>query len=238
MTLPSIGKVCYDIEVTNGPDKSGDTVWSKGTPGLNDGTPDTDAVCSTQYGNDGGGDITYIGTCDADGQDDPSDADGERTNSVTIWFDGIYDDGLAYIDPTGPNGWRNPCVDAEGDEIGCTLNVLCEENADALVEFNFTVMREANQGFFDIAVNFGDIFCSAKFDCSTEIDGACSGPGGTCTTGELADGLTTCDTNADCRAQADINLLHDAAGERAKTFVLGFACTAGPGTDVQTPRCT
>ncbi len=234
LTLPSIGKVCYDIEVTNGPDKSGDTVWAKGTPGLNDGTPDTDAVCSTQYGNDGGGDITYIGTCDADGQADPSDAAGERTNSVTVWFDGIYDDGLAYIDPTGPNGWRNPCVDAEGDEIGCTLNVLCEENADALVEFNFTVMREANQGFFDIAVNFGDIFCSAKFDCSSEVDGVCSGPGGTCTTGELATGLTTCDTNADCRAQADLNLLHDAEGDRAKTFVLGFACTAGPGTDVQT----
>jgi hypothetical protein len=26
-------------------------------------------------------------------------------------------------------------------------------------------MRQANQGFFDIAVNFSDIFCSAKVDC-------------------------------------------------------------------------
>ncbi len=228
LRLPSLSKVCYDLEVTNGPDKTGETVWSKGTPGLNDGTPDADAVCSTQYGNDGGGAITYIGPCDADGPD------GERMNSVTIWFDGIYDQGGAYIDPAGPNGWQNPCVDAEGNEVGCTLNTLCEENADGLVEFNFTILREANQGFFDVAVNFNDIFCSAKFDCSYAAEGECSGPGGTCTTGTLVEGKTACDTNADCVVQDPINLLHNGDGERDKTFVLGFACTAGPGTDVET----
>ncbi len=228
LALPSVGKVCYDIEVTNGPDKSGDTVWSKGTPGLNGGTPDNDAVCSTQYGNDGGGDITYIGPCDADGPD------GERMNSVTVWFDGLYDDGLAYIDPAGPQGWQNPCVDADGNEVGCTLNVLCEDNADALVEFNFTVMRQANQGFFDVAVNFNDIFCSAKFDCSYASEGVCSGPGGGCTTGTLVAGKATCDTDADCVVEDPIELLHDGAGERDRTFVLGFACTAGPGADVAT----
>ncbi|MFT7579749.1 MAG: hypothetical protein ACI9MR_001415 [Myxococcota bacterium] len=50
LTLPSIGGVCYDFRVTNGPDGTGDTVWSKGTPGLNGGTGDTDAVCSGQFG--------------------------------------------------------------------------------------------------------------------------------------------------------------------------------------------
>jgi len=27
------------------------------------------------------------------------------------------------------------------------------------------VVRAANQGFFDVAVSFDDIFCAAKFDC-------------------------------------------------------------------------
>lgn len=234
LTLPLLSKVCYDLEVTNGPGRTGETVWSHGTPGLNGGAGDPDALCSDRFGNDGGGAITYVGPCDADGQEDPSDDAGERTNSVTVWFDGLYDEVGAYIDPAGPQGWQNPCVDADGNPVGCTLDVLCEENADAPVQFDFTVLREANQGFFDVAVNFDDIFCSAKFDCSAEVDGACSGPGGSCTRGELVAGKTTCDSDADCRAQNPLNLLHDAAGQRGRTFVLGFACTAGPGMDVDT----
>jgi len=31
--------------------------------------------------------------------------------------------------------------------------------------FDLTVMRRASQGFFDVAVTFDDIFCSAKLDC-------------------------------------------------------------------------
>lgn len=234
LSLPSVGKVCYDVEVRNGPDRTGDIVWSRGTPGLNGGSPDPGALCSSQFGNIGGGDIAYVGPCDADGQEDPSDAAGERTNSVTIWFDGLYDGGNAYVDPNGAQGWQNPCLDRDGHEIGCTLNVLCQENADALVEFNFTVMREANQGFFDVAVNFNDIFCSAKFDCAYAAEGVCSGPNGTCTTGTLVAGKAACDTHADCVVEDPIELLHDGQGERGRTFVLGFACTAGPGTDVDT----
>lgn len=137
-------------------------MWSKGTPGLNGGTPDTDALCSDRFGNGAGGALSYVGPCDADGQADPGDADGERMNSVTVWFDGLYGASGGYIDPNGTQGWQNPCVDAAGAEVGCTLDVLCEENADARVAFDFTVMREANQGFFDIAVSFEDVFCSAK----------------------------------------------------------------------------
>jgi hypothetical protein len=36
------------------------------------------------------------------------------------------------------------------------------------VTFNLTIVRSAQQGFFDVAVSFEDIFCSAKFDCATE----------------------------------------------------------------------
>jgi hypothetical protein len=43
--------------------------------------------------------------------------------------------------------------------------IACVENADVPVVFNLTVMRNARQGFFDIAVEFDDIFCSAKLDC-------------------------------------------------------------------------
>jgi hypothetical protein len=159
LSLPGIGKVCYDLEVTNAPGHGGDVVWSKGTPGLNRGTPDGGAICSDRFGNTSGGDVSYVGPCDADG------VGGERMNSVTIWFDGLYDLEGSYIVPDGSQGWQNPCVNASGAEVGCTLDVLCKENADTAVSFDFTVMREANQGFFDVAVNFEDIFCSAKIDC-------------------------------------------------------------------------
>ncbi len=60
----------------------------------------------------------------------------------------------------GDADFENPCAEA-GD---CVLSFPCVENEDVFVEFNITVMRDAEQGFFDIAVNFEDIFCSAKFD--------------------------------------------------------------------------
>ena len=201
LTLPGVSKVCYDIRVTNGAGGTGETVWSRGTPGLNGGTADSGAICSDKYGDADGGDVSYVGTCDADGQLD-ADAAGERINSVTVWFDGIYDDGGAYVDPAGAQAWRDPCA----PPAGCTLDVLCEENADASVAFDFTVMRAAHQGFFDVAVNFEDIFCSGKYDsCYTtgpiELlfgDGVGDGPG------------------------------------RDRTGVFAMACTAGTGTGITT----
>ena len=163
LELPGIGDACFDLRVTNGPSGLGDVVWTRGTPGLNGGTPDTGAVCSRRYGN-GTGDITWVGSCDAGGQLD-DDPQGERMNSVTLWFDGLYDQSGAYIAPDGPNGWRDPCP------AGCTLDVSCEENADARVTFDLTIMRDGGQGFFDVAVTFDDIFCSAKLDTCYE-DGA------------------------------------------------------------------
>ena len=160
LDLPGIGDACFDLRVTNATAGTGDPVWTRGTPGNNGGTPDPGAVCSDLFG-DGAGDVTYIGPCDASGQLD-ADPQGERTNSVTLWFDGLYDDNDAYIPPTGPSGWNDPC------EAGCTLDFLCEENTDARVTFDLTVMRRANQGFFDVAVAFDDVFCSAKLDTCYE----------------------------------------------------------------------
>ena len=205
LRLPGVSDVCYDLRVTNGPDGTGDTVWSRGTPGLNGGTPDSRAICSTDFGNGVGGDVTYIGPCDADGTLGVSGTSA-RMNSVTLWVDGLYDDSGAYIDPTGPEGWRNPC----DTPSGCTLDVLCEENVDAQVEFNLTIMRQANQGFFDIAVNFDDIFCSAKVDCA--YPATATSPA------------------------RPIELVFDpATGKRVQTVVWAFACTDGdPGATTAT----
>jgi hypothetical protein len=158
LTLPGVGKICYDVKVTDGPTKDAPAIWSRGAPGLNDPAvqADTGALCSSNFGNGPGGDITFVGACVAT----PFDSGQTyRTNSVTLWLDGLYDDAQSYIPPTGAQGWRNPCPD------GCTLTAQCRENSDTLVEFNLTILREANQGFFDIGVNFQDIFCSAKVDC-------------------------------------------------------------------------
>ena len=160
LDLPGIGDACFDLRVTNATSGTGDLVWARGTPGKNGGTPDTNAICSDLFG-DGAGDVTYIGPCDASGQLD-ADPQSERVNSVTLWFDGLYDEDDTYLDPNGANGWNDPC------EAGCTLDFVCEENTDARVTFDLTVMRRANQGFFDVAVAFDDIFCSAKLDTCYE----------------------------------------------------------------------
>jgi hypothetical protein len=148
LTLPGLSKVCYDLRVTNGANGSGSVVWKKGSLGLSP-SGDADSVCSTQYGSGPNGDITFVGACDA----------STGQNSVTLWVDGLYDTGGSFIQPGGADGWQDPCPG------GCTLNVNCLENQDARVEFNLTILRQANQGFFDIGVNFEDIFCSAKVDC-------------------------------------------------------------------------
>ncbi len=195
LTLPGVGKVCYDLRATDGATKDSPTVWQKGTPGLNGGSGDSDAICSSNFGNGVGGDVTFIGACVAS----PVDAGQTgRTNSVTLWVDGVYDSSNAYVSPTGADGWQNPCPD------GCTLTTLCRENADATLEFNLTILRQANQGFFDIAVNFEDIFCSAKVDC------------------------------VDSASQPLKLLFRPGTSTRDTTVVSAFACTAGPGASINT----
>jgi hypothetical protein len=162
LTLPGLSDACYDLRVTNATNGSGEVVWQRGTPGLNGGTPDDGSICADRFG-DGEGAITWVGPCDASGQLD-ADPASERINSVTLWVDGLYDEGGTYLDPDGPQGFRDPCPG------GCTLDVLCEENADTAVRFDLTIMRQANQGFFDVAVAFEDIFCSAKLDTCYEGD--------------------------------------------------------------------
>ncbi len=190
LTLPGVGKVCYDLKLTNAAAAAGDVVWTVGDPSSD---ADPDALCSTSFGNGTGGDITYVGACDAS-----SSGGTGRTNSVTLWVDGLFDEGGTAIAENGANGWQDPCP------TGCTLEVVCQENADARVEFNLSILRQANQGFFDIGVNFEDIFCSAKVDCRDDVGSAMK------------------------------LLFRPGTSTRDTTIVSALACTAGPGSNAPT----
>ncbi len=220
LSYPQLDRVVYDLGVYTmvaGDPKANsnyELVWEQ---------QDVDSV---QYG-DGIGAITYIGPCDAQDQADgwpdnclnPSDCDaaGEKAGWVVIDIDSIAANGS----PINQTEWVNPCTSfgfgATDDPTtaDCVLAVLCEENADVLVEFNLTLMRAADQGFFDIIVEFEDIFCSAKFDtCYNDVA-----------------------ATPDVDEAGWIQLLHkdtddNGVGDtRWDTGVLAFACTGGPGAD-------
>jgi len=195
LSLPGIGFACYDLRVQNDLEQ---TVWSRGTAATF--PTDTTTVCSSSFGNTEGGDITYIGPCDATEADS---TDGKTAlNRVTVWVDGLYDDAGADI-----GDYRNPCAWPDG----CELSFECTENEDVLVTFDLTIMRSANQGFFDIGVNFEDVFCSAKAD--------------TCYPGDPATPIELLGHSGRAGAtDAD-------ADGRYRTGVSALACTAGPGAE-------
>jgi len=165
------------------------TVAPLSLPGL------TDAIYTLTVENDGGdvvmtrqltsrsygagdGSISYVAPCDADDND----------NTVTLTIDELRGPGDAVIDPAT---WDDP------GEL--SRDFTCVEGADVAVTFDVTVVRAATQGFFDVAVSFDDIFCSAKLDCVDE-DGD------------------------------PLLLLHDSTGARARSAVVGLACTGGLGS--------
>lgn len=118
----------------------------------------TKDLSSTTYGN-GQGSLSYVGTCDA--------AAAQNTVELTI---------LELRDELGTTitAWTNPTLDGP-----LVKSVPCVANADNAVTFNVTVARSAVQGFFDVAVSFSDIFCSAKVDCSSALLDGPSGRGPT-----------------------------------------------------------
>ena len=95
-----------------------------------------------------GGSLSYVAPCDADRND----------NVVTVTVDALY---------SGPAGATLVPADAWVDPGSITRTVTCLADADVSVTFDITVMRAAQQGFFDIAVDLEDVFCSAKLDCDT-----------------------------------------------------------------------
>jgi len=170
LTLPGVTDADYTLTVYNaagGAAGDGEIVWQRA------------GLTSRQYG-DGGGSLSYVGTCDADA----------GTNSVTLDLTALYaGNGV----PIATETYMNPTP--------LTLDVACAANEDTPVVFDITIARAANQGFFDVAVSFDDIFCSAKLDC-------------------VRSGTSD-----------DLELLHRGDGTRDLTAVLGFACTADTAVD-------
>ena len=138
----------------------------------------TRALDADRYG-DGAGSLAYVGPCDADV------AGG--VNTVTLDLIALYGEGGVEIDPAT---YKNPTP--------LSRELACVANADVAVTFDMTIVRQAQQGFFDVAVSFKDIFCSAKLDCE-------SAPGQDL---ELLHNPNT--------------------GARDMTAVVGFACTGSP----------
>jgi|GEM_PF-1195045 len=176
LSLETTTQVCYALEVWNGKkDDFGfpnpERVWAR------------DGVCSGTFGNGAGGGITYVGTCDA----------SEPDNFVTLGIENVY--GQGGVGLVEGQEWFNPCP----LNNRCELYATCSENRDTPVVFNLTIMRSANQGFFDVAVRFDQVYCSGKIDCSYDLQG-------------------------DDR----IKLLHNANGDRDATAVVSLACTTGP----------
>lgn len=115
---------------------------------VNGATPTPETVfdvtlTSSRYG-DGAGALTYVGPCDA----------SANPNVVTLELLELRDDADAVIPETAYR--RPPAVSQALD---------CRPNADVAVTFDLTILRSGEQGFFDVAVEFSDIFCSAKLDC-------------------------------------------------------------------------
>jgi|GEM_PF-711674 len=109
-------------------------------------------LTSSAYG-DGGGSLSYVGPCDA----------SAGLHTVELRVEALYEGGGVEVDPAT---WVNPTVPSP-----LTREVTCVADADAAVTFDVTIARAATQGFFDVAVSFEDLFCSAKLDCESDDHG-------------------------------------------------------------------
>lgn len=134
-------------------------------------------VTSRGYG-DGRGGVAYVGPCDAT----------QNPHTVTLTIDHLY----------GGTDGATPLTDWVDPGALAKTGVTCVSQGDTPVDFEITLLRAARQGFFDIAVDLEDLFCSAKVDC------------------EYDDG-----------APIHL-LHDPSSGERGPTMVVGLACTAGP----------
>jgi hypothetical protein len=187
LTLAGIANACYAITVTN---QQGQVVTTR------------DQICADQFG-DGRGAVSWVGPCDADTRGLPP-GDTTNDNTVTLVLSGLYTADQAVPANLVPeDDYTNPCgvSGTNWDGFGpCRQTVACRENADVAVGFHLTVMRRARQGFFDVAVTFDDVFCSAKLDCVGPSPGLVFDPvsgkrvasfvlGFACTSGTGADGL-------------------------------------------------
>ncbi len=132
-----------------------------------------DRLISSAFGYRNGG-LAYIAPCDA------------GANRVLLSIDRVWS-GSSVLEA---HAFANPAP----PESPIEQVVTCVANADVDVAFELVVALPAEQGFFDIAVSFEDVFCSAKLDCVDDLGG------------DLA------------------LLIDPTTGERAPTAVMALAC--------------
>ena len=99
----------------------------------------------------GDGSLSYVGPCDASAND----------NVLTLTLLDLYE-GTSPEALVDPATYRNPGPLARA--------FTCLEGADVAVSVDLAIARAAQQGFFDVAVTFDNIFCSAKLDCLDDHD--------------------------------------------------------------------
>ncbi|PKN55397.1 MAG: hypothetical protein CVU56_21505 [Deltaproteobacteria bacterium HGW-Deltaproteobacteria-14] len=268
LNLVGVGDVVWDLQVTNGvatpqtvwqqritSSQYGDSAGSASYVGPCDAD-----VSAASNGICGGTTCSAPATRLGDSCTVNADCNANE-NTVSVWVVGVYDADVSAADAGGfntavstsagavpfqnptwldvnENGIRDEVSGVEDTITPLTRVFACRENQDVFVQFDVALMRPAQQGFFDIAVNFNNIFCSAKFDCAYETQaeassGACLGTGFCDTANDYyakdyptVNTDNSCGADTDCYLRTDINLLHNATG-RSKTMVLGFACTAG-----------
>lgn len=150
LELEGVADACYTVRVHN---QQGDPVIER------------TGVCADRFG-DGVGGLSWVGPCDASTTGLPL-GDTVNDNRVTLVLEDLFR-GNGATNAVPRADYVNPCGEAGGNFDGfgpCVQDVACRPNADSPVSFDLTILRRANQGFFDVAVNFDDVFCSAKLDC-------------------------------------------------------------------------
>jgi hypothetical protein len=140
---PEAGNVSIEVASLDLPDVTS-ALYTLSVRNLSGQTIAAVTIDSADYGN-GQGSATYITPCDADPNEQP--------NQVTATLVQLFA-GNTPVSATMPPPIVRP--------------VTCLANRDTSVELDFTVVRSAQQGFFDIKATVEDIFCSAKLDCSTD----------------------------------------------------------------------
>lgn len=200
LEIADIDVACYDVTVVG----SEGVVVTRGDPAVAASDGDDETLCSDRFGVGPSGDILYVAPCDASaGADVDPDASGIQ-NEVTVWVDGLYLIEDAARVPIA-DAWVNPC-----DGQGCSATFDCVENADTEVVFDITIMRQSASGFFDILLEFEDLFCAAKVDCR-----------------QLNETQETTDDPL-------LRLITGADGTKLPTVVFAIACSAGPGDENRT----
>lgn len=126
--VASTDSVCFAVQVR---DEAGRVVFERGVPGAKPATLDealaSGAVC-------GMSDVQVDARCELG----PSEA--------RAWIVGFYTGG-ARLEET----YQDPC-----GEAGCTKTFECLEVDSPVVEFDMTLMRVSQQGFFDVSVMGAD----------------------------------------------------------------------------------